>query len=121
MPRGRPKGTPKTGGRIKSTDTQLPPVRVTKTQAQIAQAAGSGITSPGNKAEELAQLFRVKGFSNEIQEGKMARKVITDSPEKTGYLDGYQQTGRREPSDQKQSNSYEKGYKRGCRDRAADS
>lgn len=91
--RGRPKGTPKTGGRIKSTDTQLPAVRVTKVQAEIAQAAGGGVTSegvrlalellalaseviehleahsePGNKAEELAQRLRAKGFSAEVQE-----------------------------------------------------
>lgn len=51
----------------------------------------------------------------------MARKVITDNPGLTGYLDGYQQSGKREPSDQNQASSYEKGYRKGCRDQAKDS
>lgn len=101
---GRPKGTPKTGGRIRSTDTQLPPVRVTKTQAEIALAAGGGVTSegvrlalevlalasemieyleahsePGNKAEELAQRLRAKGFSTEVQ--KAIEPIVVVRPD----------------------------------------
>lgn len=49
------------------------------------------------------------------------RKVITDNAKATGYIDGYQQSGKREPSDSNQASSYEEGYRKGCRDRAKDS
>lgn len=48
------------------------------------------------------------------------RVVVTDDARNTGWLDGYRETGRREPADASQAKDYEKGYRRGAKDNCKD-
>lgn len=47
-------------------------------------------------------------------------RVITDQPDNTGWLHGYDRQPRRETSNPDQQATYEKGYRRGAKQSAKD-